>query len=60
MIHVVNNLCAFLMFEVMESAWKKLQDNINQAHCLDDVITAHDNYLAGNLLYFNLFLTAQT
>jgi hypothetical protein len=48
MIHVVNNLCAFLMFEVMESAWKKLQDNINQAHCLDDVITAHDNYLAGN------------
>jgi hypothetical protein len=31
MMHVVNNLSAFLMFEVMESAWAKLLDHIHKA-----------------------------
>ena len=45
MMHVVNNLSAFLMFEVMESAWLTLQDAVHRACCLDDVIRAHDAYL---------------
>ena len=45
MLHVVNNLCQFLMFEVMESAWATLQQGLDQAKCLDDVIHAHDSYL---------------
>ena len=45
MMHVVNNLSAFLMFEVMESAWLTLQDAVQRACCLDDVIRAHDAYL---------------
>lgn len=46
MLHVINNLCAFLMFEVMESAWVTLQEGLNRARCMDDVINAHDAYLA--------------
>lgn len=46
MVHVVNNLCNFLMFEVMESAWSTLQEKLGKALSLDDVIKAHDNYLA--------------
>jgi gamma-tubulin complex component 3 len=45
MMHVVNNLCAFLMFEVLETSWQSLQETIGRAKCLDDVITAHDAYL---------------
>jgi gamma-tubulin complex component 3 len=33
------------MFEVMESAWATLQQGLDQAKCLDDVIHAHDLYL---------------
>jgi Gamma tubulin complex component C-terminal len=43
--HVVNNLSAFLMFEVMESAWQTLLEAVHRACCLDDVIRAHDAYL---------------
>ena len=46
MVHVVNNLCNFLMFEVMESAWSTLQEKLAKALSLDEVIKAHDNYLA--------------
>ena len=45
MTHVVNNLCGFLMFEVVETAWSMLQDKLSTAECLDDVIIAHDVYL---------------
>jgi hypothetical protein len=31
MMHVVNNLSAFLMFEVMETAWAKLLDLVQRA-----------------------------
>ena len=47
MMHVVNNLCAFLMFEVMETTWVTLQEALDGASCLDDVIRAHDKYLNG-------------
>jgi gamma-tubulin complex component 3 len=45
MMHVVNNLCAFIMFEVLETAWVKLQENLIRAKCLDDIIRFHDRYL---------------
>jgi gamma-tubulin complex component 3 len=46
MLHVVNNLSAFLMFEVLETSWLKLQDGIrNCANNLDDLISLHDSYL---------------
>ena len=43
--HFVNNLSAYLMFEVMESAWSSLQSSITGAASLDEVILAHDRYL---------------
>lgn len=45
MMHVINNFCAYLMFEVLETAWIKLEEKVNQANCYDDCIDAHDNYL---------------
>ena len=46
MVHLVNNLCAFLMFEVLETAWITLQTRIQKAISLDDVIEAHTSYLS--------------
>ena len=45
MTHVVNNLCGFLMFEVVETAWSALEEKLRVAECLDDIIIAHDAYL---------------
>ena len=49
MLHVVTTLSAFLMFEVLESAWQQLGERLSKAKCLDDVIRAHDAYLEGIL-----------
>lgn len=49
MLLVVTTLSAFLMFEVLESAWQQLGDRIAKSKCLDDVIRAHDAYLEGIL-----------
>lgn len=46
MMHVVNNLCGFIMFEVLETAWQMLEENIAKARSLDDVIEAHSEYLS--------------
>ena len=53
MTHFVNNLGAYLMFEVMESAWVNLQDGISSAKSLDDVIKFHDDYL-NDIIYSRL------
>jgi hypothetical protein len=45
MMYVINNLCAFIMFEVLESAWKTLLEGLHGAKNLDDVIRVHDAYL---------------
>lgn len=45
MMHFVTNLCAFLMFEVLETAWIALQEKLTKATSLDDIILAHDAYL---------------
>lgn len=46
MAHFVQNLSAFLMFEVLETAWVGLQEDLQTAKSLDDVIMAHDAYLS--------------
>ena len=45
MMHFVCNVKSYLMFEVLEGSWKKLVSTIDAAQTLDEVITAHDNYL---------------
>jgi hypothetical protein len=45
MMHVVNNLSAFLMFEVMETTWMSLDQKISEAKSLTEIIVAHDDYL---------------
>lgn len=46
MMHVINNFCAFMQFEVIETAWNAMQAALAAATCLDDVVAAHDSYLA--------------
>ena len=46
MMHVINNFCAFMQFEVIETAWNAMQAALGSATCLDDVVAAHDAYLA--------------
>ena len=46
MSHFVSNFNAYLMFEVLESAWNTLRSKMSSAKCLDEVVTAHDLYLA--------------
>ena len=45
MLHFVSNLQSYLMFEVLESGWKDLVSKIQDAKTLDEVISAHDEYL---------------
>jgi len=45
MIHLVVNLKSYLMFEVIEGGWQKLESVIDEASTLDEAIEAHDRYL---------------
>jgi len=45
MLHFVNNLQSYLMFEVLESGWKKLVGKLRNAKSLDEVISSHTEYL---------------
>jgi len=46
MIHFVNQLQYYILFEVIEASWDKLQTAITKPNCtLDDVINAHTRYL---------------
>ena len=45
MTHLIINLKSYLMFEVIEGGWQRLQSAINEATTLDEAIEAHDNYL---------------
>lgn len=47
MMHFVNNLKTYLMFEVLEGGWNRLQREVNAAETLDELIHAHDEYLNG-------------
>lgn len=35
----------YMMFEVLETSWGTLQERLDAATTLDDVINAHDSYL---------------
>jgi len=43
--HFVQTLHNYMMFEVLECAWKDLVDDIAKAKSLEDLILAHENYL---------------
>jgi gamma-tubulin complex component 3 len=45
MMHFVQNLHHYLMFEVMECAWQPLEERLANAADLDQLIDAHDEYL---------------
>jgi uncharacterized protein YecT (DUF1311 family) len=45
MTHLINNMTNYFMFEVIESAYRRLEEGIAEATCLDDVIKVHDTYL---------------
>mmetsp|Transcript_18140 Transcript_18140/g.45108 ORF Transcript_18140/g.45108 Transcript_18140/m.45108 type:complete len:956 (-) Transcript_18140:39-2906(-) len=45
MMHLIVNLKTYLMFEVIEGSWKKLESVIGDASTLDEAIKAHDGYL---------------
>jgi gamma-tubulin complex component 3 len=46
MMHFVHNLHNYMMFEVMECAWKDLEEDMKKASDLDQLIAAHDRYLS--------------
>ena len=45
MLHFVNNLQSYLMFEVLESGWKNLVQTMKEAKSLDEVVCSHNDYL---------------
>ncbi|OAP58710.1 hypothetical protein AYL99_07800 [Fonsecaea erecta] len=46
MVHFVNQLQYYLLFEVIEASWKKLEEALHKPEAtLDDLIEAHTNYL---------------
>jgi len=47
MVHFAVNYKSYLMFEVLEGGWKQLVLDIQGAETLDDVVSAHAQYLRG-------------
>jgi hypothetical protein len=45
MTHLVNSMTNYFMFEVIESAYRRLEEGIAEGICLDDIIKVHDTYL---------------
>lgn len=45
MTHLIVNLKSYLMFEVIEGGWRRLESAIDEATTLDEAIDAHDRYL---------------
>lgn len=45
MIHFLHQTQYYFLFEVLECSWAEMIRRVNQAECLDDVITAHDTFL---------------
>eukprot|EP01052_Picozoa_sp_SAG31_P002626 SAG31_NODE_94_length_26208_cov_6.281091_16_plen_80_part_00 len=50
MMHFVQNLQYYLMFEVLEASWKTFEDDLKEAGDLDSVIAAHVQYLENMLV----------
>lgn len=46
MVHFINQLLYYLLFEVIEASWKQLDEAVHKPDAtLDDLIEAHTNYL---------------
>ena len=45
MIHFIHQMAYYTTFEVMECGWDKLNKQINTAESLDEIISAHDDFL---------------
>lgn len=46
MVHFINQLQYYLLFEVIEASWEKLEESLHRPEAtLDDLIEAHTNYL---------------
>ena len=46
MVHFINQLQYYLLFEVIEASWKQLEDAVHKSEAtLDDLIEAHTTYL---------------
>lgn len=45
MIHFIHQMQYYILFEVIECSWAKLQERVQQAKALDDILNAHDEYL---------------
>jgi gamma-tubulin complex component 3 len=54
MVHFVHQMQYYILFEVLECSWDVLIKQVQQAEALDDIISAHLNFLltvkAGALL----------
>nr|XP_023019797.1 gamma-tubulin complex component 3 homolog [Leptinotarsa decemlineata] len=45
MIHFLHQTQYYFLFEVLECSWAEMQNQVNKAECLDDIITAHTGFL---------------
>lgn len=46
MIHFLHQTQYYFLFEVLECSWAEMQNQVNKAECLDDIITAHTIFLS--------------
>ncbi|CAM9365158.1 unnamed protein product, partial [Hapterophycus canaliculatus] len=49
MFFLTANLSNYMMFEVLETSWGMLQEDLDAARTLDDIIQAHKSYMEGIL-----------
>ncbi|KAL9883465.1 gamma-tubulin complex component 3 [Glossina fuscipes fuscipes] len=47
MIHFIHQMQYYILFEVIECSWAQLQEKVQQAKALDDILNAHDEFLNG-------------
>ncbi|XP_039958319.1 gamma-tubulin complex component 3 [Bactrocera tryoni] len=45
MIHFIHQMQYYILFEVIECSWAELQDRVQSAKALDDILDAHDEFL---------------
>lgn len=45
MIHFIHQIQYYILFEVVECSWTKLQEKVQRATALDDILEAHNEFL---------------
>lgn len=45
MIHFIHQIQYYILFEVVECSWTKLQEKVQKATALDDILEAHNEFL---------------